>query len=221
MLAVFGVVALAGPPHRSLGRRKDLAGTSGRLRCQRGAARRAGDGAGAGRQEGARLLDWQTAERIPWGTLVLFGGGIALASAFGTSGVSAYIAERLVLLRELPLPLMLFGLCLGVTLLSEIASNTAAAALLMPILAAAAAAADVDPLLFMLPAALAASLGFMLPVATAPTPSPTAPAWPTTAACCARAGSWTWSAWRPWWAWCGGCSCCGEGGTCPDVSGQT
>ena len=118
--------------------------------------------------KGARLLDWNTAEHIPWGTLVLFGGGIALASAFGSSGVSAYIAERLVLLRDLPLPLMLFGLCLGVTLLSEIASNTAAAALLMPILAAAAAAANVDPLLFMLPAALAASLGFMLPVATAP-----------------------------------------------------
>lgn len=118
--------------------------------------------------KGGHLLDWDTAERIPWGTLVLFGGGIALASAFGTSGVSAWIAERLVLLRDLPLPLMLFGLCLGVTLLSEIASNTATAALLMPILAAAAAAAGVDPLLFMLPAALAASLGFMLPVATAP-----------------------------------------------------
>lgn len=118
--------------------------------------------------KGGRLLDWETAERIPWGTLVLFGGGIALASAFGTSGLSAAIAERLVLLRELPLPVMLFGLCLGVTLLSEIASNTATAALLMPILAAAAAAAGVDPLLFMLPAALAASLGFMLPVATAP-----------------------------------------------------
>lgn len=118
--------------------------------------------------KGGHLLDWDTAERIPWGTLVLFGGGIALASAFGNSGVSAWAAERLVLLRELPLPLMLFGLCLGVTLLSEIASNTATAALLMPILAVAAAAAGVDPLWFMLPAALAASLGFMLPVATAP-----------------------------------------------------
>ncbi len=117
---------------------------------------------------GSRLLDWETAERIPWGTLLLFGGGIALASAFGSSGLSASIAQHLSALRDLPLPLMLFALCLGVTLLSEIASNTAAAALLMPILAAAATAAGVDPLLFMLPAALAASLGFMLPVATAP-----------------------------------------------------
>ncbi len=118
--------------------------------------------------KGGKLLDWGSAERIPWGTLILFGGGIALASAFGTSGLSDYIATHLTLLKDLPLPLMLFGLCLGVTLLSEIASNTATAALLMPLLAAAAAAANVDPLVFMLPAALAASLGFMLPVATAP-----------------------------------------------------
>ncbi len=118
--------------------------------------------------KGGKLLSWDAAERIPWGTLLLFGGGIALASAFATSGLSNFIAERLTLLQELPLPLMLFGLCLGVTLLSEIASNTATAALLMPLLASAAVAANVDPLVFMLPAALAASLGFMLPVATAP-----------------------------------------------------
>lgn len=118
--------------------------------------------------KGGKLLGWDAAERIPWGTLLLFGGGIALASAFATSGLSNFIAERLTLLQELPLPLMLFGLCLGVTLLSEIASNTATAALLMPLLASAAVAANVDPLVFMLPAALAASLGFMLPVATAP-----------------------------------------------------
>jgi len=118
--------------------------------------------------KGGKLLSWDAAERIPWGTLLLFGGGIALASAFATSGLSNFIAERLTLLQQLPLPLMLFGLCLGVTLLSEIASNTATAALLMPLLASAAVAANVDPLVFMLPAALAASLGFMLPVATAP-----------------------------------------------------
>ncbi|MFO1495312.1 MAG: SLC13 family permease [Lysobacterales bacterium] len=118
--------------------------------------------------KGERLLDWDTAERIPWGALILFGGGIALASAFGSSGLSQAMADHLSLLRDWPLPLMLFGLCLGVTLLSEIASNTATAALLMPILAAAAAGAGVDPIVFMLPAALAASLGFMLPVATAP-----------------------------------------------------
>jgi sodium-dependent dicarboxylate transporter 2/3/5 len=118
--------------------------------------------------KGGRLLSGDAAERIPWGTLILFGGGIALASGFSASGLSQWMATHLVGLKELPLPLMLLGLCLGVTLLSEIASNTATAALLMPVMAAAAAAAGVDPILFMLPAALAASLGFMLPVATAP-----------------------------------------------------
>jgi sodium-dependent dicarboxylate transporter 2/3/5 len=117
---------------------------------------------------GGRLLDWPAAERIPWGALVLFGGGIALATAFQSSGLSALLAAQLDGLRALPIPLLMLSICLGVTLLSEIASNTAAAVLLMPILATAAVAVGVDPALFMVPAVLAASCGFMLPVATAP-----------------------------------------------------
>lgn len=117
---------------------------------------------------GGRLLDWPAAERIPWGALVLFGGGIALATAFQTSGLSALLAAQLGGLRALPVPLLMLVICLGVTLLSEIASNTAAAVLMMPILATAALAVGVDPMLFMVPAVLAASCGFMLPVATAP-----------------------------------------------------
>lgn len=117
---------------------------------------------------GSQLLDWEAAERIPWGALVLFGGGIALATAFQTSGLSTAVAEQLSGLSALPLPLLLLGIVGGVVLLSEIASNTATAVLLMPILAATAIAVDVDPALFMFPAVLAASVGFMLPVATAP-----------------------------------------------------
>jgi sodium-dependent dicarboxylate transporter 2/3/5 len=117
---------------------------------------------------GSRLLDWETAERVPWGALVLFGGGIALAAAFQSSGLSTAVASSLAGLNALPLPLLLFGIVAGVVLLSEIASNTATAVLLMPILAATAMAVDVDPALFMFPAVLAASVGFMLPVATAP-----------------------------------------------------
>lgn len=117
---------------------------------------------------GHRLLDWEGAERIPWGALVLFGGGIALATAFQASGLSDLLARPLGGLRDVPLLPMMLMICLGVTLLSEIASNTAAAVLLMPILATAAVAAGVEPALFMLPAVLAASCGFMLPVATAP-----------------------------------------------------
>lgn len=115
-----------------------------------------------------RLLDWASAEKIPWGALVLFGGGIALATAFDKSGLSDAIGKNLTGLQHLPLPLLLLGLMIGVVLLSEIASNTATAVLLMPILAATAKAINVEPALLMYPAVLAASVGFMLPVATAP-----------------------------------------------------
>ena len=115
-----------------------------------------------------RLLDWETAERVPWGALVLFGGGIALATAFQSTGLSEALAQRLTGLSVLPIPLLLFGIVASVVLLSEIASNTATAVLLMPILAATAQAVGADPALFMFPAVLAASVGFMLPVATAP-----------------------------------------------------
>jgi sodium-dependent dicarboxylate transporter 2/3/5 len=117
---------------------------------------------------GGRLLDWETAERVPWGALVLFGGGIALATAFQASGLSAAAAGSLAGLGALPLPVLLLLLVGGIVLLSEIASNTATAVLLMPILAATATGIGVDPALLMFPAVLAASVGFMLPVATAP-----------------------------------------------------
>jgi sodium-dependent dicarboxylate transporter 2/3/5 len=117
---------------------------------------------------GGRLLDWETAEKVPWGALVLFGGGIALATAFQSTGLSEALAQRLTGLSVLPLPLLLLGIVASVVLLSEIASNTATAVLLMPILAATAKAVGADPALFMFPAVLAASVGFMLPVATAP-----------------------------------------------------
>ncbi|MGQ0801555.1 MAG: SLC13 family permease [Pseudomarimonas sp.] len=118
--------------------------------------------------KGSTLLDWPTAERVPWNALVLFAGGIALATAFSTSGLGDRIATTLIGLRDWPVWLLIIGICVVVTLLSEIASNTATAVLLMPILAAAAAVTGLDPALLMVPAVLAASCGFMLPVATAP-----------------------------------------------------
>jgi len=117
---------------------------------------------------GSALIDWPTAERVPWAALVLFAGGIALATAFQSSGLGDRIALALGGLREWPPWLLIVGVCLVVTLLSEIASNTATAVLLMPILAATAGASGIDPALLMVPAVLAASCGFMLPVATAP-----------------------------------------------------
>ncbi|MBK6434968.1 MAG: SLC13/DASS family transporter [Rhodanobacteraceae bacterium] len=117
---------------------------------------------------GSTLIDWPTAERVPWAALVLFAGGIALATAFQTSGLGDRIVDALGGLRDWPAWLLIVGICLGVTLLSEIASNTATAVLLMPILAVTATASGLDPALLMVPAVLAASCGFMLPVATAP-----------------------------------------------------
>jgi sodium-dependent dicarboxylate transporter 2/3/5 len=118
--------------------------------------------------DGGPLLSWPEAEKIPWGTLVLFGGGLTIAAGFEASGVSRHVAGALTSLGGLPVGLLVVVLCAGVTAFSEIASNTAAAVLLMPILATTGQALGVDPALFMLPAGLAASCGFALPVATGP-----------------------------------------------------
>ncbi len=118
--------------------------------------------------EGEHLLEWETAKKIPWGLLLLFGGGIAIARAFMASGLSDALGHGLSGLAELPAFWMTLLLCLGVTFLTEVTSNTATTTLLMPVLAAAAKAASIEPALLMVPAALSASCAFMLPVATAP-----------------------------------------------------
>ncbi len=118
--------------------------------------------------EGGKLLDWETATKIPWGLLLLSGGGIALAKAFGASGLSAALGNALTALTSWPRVGMVVTLCLCVTFLTEITSNTATTTLLMPILASAAIGAGQDPATLMLPAAMSASCAFMLPVATAP-----------------------------------------------------
>lgn len=118
--------------------------------------------------KGGRLLDWDTAVSIPWGMLLLFAGGIALAKGFTASGLSLMLGEGIQQLTEMPLFLMLIIMCLCVTYLTEITSNTATATLLMPILYVVAVSYGVDPAVLMIPAAMAASSAFMLPVATAP-----------------------------------------------------
>jgi sodium-dependent dicarboxylate transporter 2/3/5 len=121
-----------------------------------------------GKGETERLLDWETAERIPWGMLLLFGAGITIATGFINSGLSGTIGQSLEQLSTLPLLLMIATICLAVTFLTEVTSNMATTTLLMPILAAAALGAGTDPALFMIPAAMSASCAFMLPVATPP-----------------------------------------------------
>lgn len=117
---------------------------------------------------GGRLLDWETAEKIPWGILILFAAGIAIAHAFVESGISGFIGGQLAVLASLHPLLIIAVIALAVTFLTETTSNTATTVLLMPILAAAGVAAGVDPSLLMVPAAMSASFAFMLPVATAP-----------------------------------------------------
>ncbi len=118
--------------------------------------------------KGCKLLDWETANKIPWGVLLLFAGGIAIASAFTASGLSEIIGNSMSFLTNLPPLLLIVSVCLIVTFVTELTSNTATAALLMPILAAAGIAAGMDPAILMFPAAISASCAFMLPVATGP-----------------------------------------------------
>ncbi len=118
--------------------------------------------------QGEPLIDWAKASQIPWGVLLLFGGGICLARAFVTSGLSAQVGDALTAVAALPVFAMMLLLALAVTFLTEATSNTATTALLMPVLAAVALAVEIDPLWLMVPAAMSASCAFMLPVATAP-----------------------------------------------------
>ncbi len=118
--------------------------------------------------KGKKLLNWKTAETIPWGILLLFGCGICLAKAFAVSGLSQALAENLSELSSLPVLFMILAICLGVTFLTETTSNTASTVLLMPVLAATAMGSDIDPKLLMIPATISASCAFMMPVATAP-----------------------------------------------------
>jgi len=117
---------------------------------------------------GGRLLDWDKAVEIPWGVLLLFGGGICLAKGFVDSGLSGLMGSLFTQLQGVPTYLLILSIALVVTFMTETTSNTASTTLLMPVLAAAAAGIGVEPRLLMVPAAMSASCAFMLPVATAP-----------------------------------------------------
>ncbi len=117
---------------------------------------------------GQRLLNWERASRIPWGVLLLFSGGICLASGFVASGLSELMGQSLAGLVRMPVLILIAVICLLVTFMTETTSNTASTTLLMPVLAAAALAAGIAPEIIMVPAAMSASCAFMLPVATAP-----------------------------------------------------
>ncbi|MCY4045456.1 MAG: SLC13 family permease [Cellvibrionales bacterium] len=118
--------------------------------------------------QGEKLLNWEKAQQIPWGVLLLFGGGICLAKAFSASGLSDHLAHALSGITVLPTVIAVCLIALFVTFLTETTSNTATTVLLMPVLAATALSADMNPEVLMVPAVLSASCAFMMPVATAP-----------------------------------------------------
>ncbi|MBU0984620.1 MAG: SLC13 family permease [candidate division Zixibacteria bacterium] len=119
-------------------------------------------------EKGARLMDWQTATRLHWGIVILFGGGFALAAGFKASGLSLWIAEQLTVLSGAPSVLMVASVSTLLTFLTELTSNTATTQIVLPLLASMGTAIQVNPLLLMIPATLSASCAFMLPVATPP-----------------------------------------------------
>ena len=112
-------------------------------------------------------MDWEDAKRVPWGILLLFGGGLAIAKGFGTSGLSDYIAVQLAaLLGDAEQLIIVMSTVAFITGLTEVASNTATITLAVPIMASLSQAIGAHPLLLLIPTTLAASCAFMLPVST-------------------------------------------------------
>ncbi len=123
----------------------------------------------ASKEIGGRLMDWEDTKKVPWGILLLFGGGLALAKGFTTSGLSVFIASQLQALLGDASPLaIVIGTSTVITGLTEVMSNTATITLAVPIMASLAQAIGVHPLLLLIPTTLAASCAFMLPVSTPP-----------------------------------------------------
>ncbi len=114
------------------------------------------------------VMDWHWASKMPWGVLILFGGGLAMAEGFKTTGLATWIGSQVSLLEHAPILVLVIAVTTLIIFLTELTSNTATAAMVMPILSAVAVGLGQNPLLLVVPAAIAASCAFMLPVATPP-----------------------------------------------------
>lgn len=117
---------------------------------------------------GGGIMNWETAKKLPWEILVLFGGGFALAAGFTASGLSDWIGGRFEVLQGAPPWLMIVAVAGSINFVTELTSNTATTQMILPILASLSRSLQLHPLLLMIPAALSASCAFMLPVATPP-----------------------------------------------------
>lgn len=114
------------------------------------------------------LVIWKEAVKLPWGVIILFGGGMALAKGFVDSGLSVWFGNNLTSLNGLPMILLILSIVTSVNFLTEMTSNLATTAMLLPVLAAIGLEMNIDPLILMISATMAASCAFMLPVATPP-----------------------------------------------------
>ena len=114
------------------------------------------------------LVTWEEAVQLPWGILLLFGGGLAIAQGFKDTGLAEWIGGQLILLNDVPLLVLLLVLVAAVNFLTEITSNLATTAMLLPVIASLALTVNVHPYILMVGATVAASCAFMLPVATPP-----------------------------------------------------
>jgi sodium-dependent dicarboxylate transporter 2/3/5 len=119
------------------------------------------------KNKGEALLEWEDAKKIRYDIILMFGSGFALAHGFEVSGLSTWLANLLVALKGVNIIFIILGICAIVTVISEFASNIASIQLAMPVMIALQRDLELPPLLLMIPATFAASLGFMLPVATA------------------------------------------------------
>lgn len=117
---------------------------------------------------GRPMIVWKEANRAPWDVVLMFGGGLSLAMGMTESGLAAWLGEKMLPLAAVPLPIVALVLVGFVVVVTEFASNVAAASGIMPVVAALVAALGADPILLALPAAFAASWGFMLPAGTGP-----------------------------------------------------
>jgi sodium-dependent dicarboxylate transporter 2/3/5 len=114
------------------------------------------------------VMDWHWASKMPWGVLLLFGGGLAMADGFKVTRLAEWIGSQVTLLEHAPILVLVIAVTTLIIFLTELTSNTATAAMVMPILSAVAIGLGQNPLLLVIPAAIAASCAFMLPVATPP-----------------------------------------------------
>ena len=115
---------------------------------------------------GQQLMTWESARKLPWGILLLFGGGFAIAGGFGSSGLSAMVGSTFVALTGMGSVPLILVVCLVLTFLTEITSNTATTNLVLPILAQAGVSMGIDPRILMIPATFSASCAYMMPVAS-------------------------------------------------------